>query len=84
MINHFFISRAPERVVGSVMNISVNGEARAVPAPLTIAALLESLGVAGKRVAVEVNREIVPKSRHAEFKIQESDRVEVVFAIGGG
>jgi len=66
------------------MKITVNGEERALPAPVTVAALLEALGVAGKRVAVEVNREIVPKSRHAEFRIQESDRVEVVFAIGGG
>ncbi len=66
------------------MKITVNGEARTVSAPLTVAILLQELGVADKRVAVEVNREIVPKSRHGEFQVQESDRVEVVFAIGGG
>jgi sulfur carrier protein len=40
--------------------------------------------MAGKRVAVEVNQEIVPRSRHAERQLNDSDRVEVVFAIGGG
>ena len=66
------------------MKIVVNGQERALAAPVTVAALLDELGMAGKRVAVEVNREIVPRSRHAEFQLNESDRVEVVFAIGGG
>jgi sulfur carrier protein len=67
-----------------VMKIVVNGQERALAAPMTVAALLDELGMAGKRVAVEVNQEIVPRSRHAEFRLNESDRVEVVFAIGGG
>jgi sulfur carrier protein len=66
------------------MKIVVNGQERTLGAPLTVAALLAELGVAGKRVAVEVNREIVPRSRHGEFEIRDRDRVEVVFAIGGG
>jgi len=66
------------------MNIVVNGQKRALVAPVTVAALLDELGMAGKRVAVEVNQEIVPRSRHQEFQLNESDRVEVVFAIGGG
>jgi len=53
-------------------------------APVTVAALLAELGMAGKRVAVEVNREIVPRSRHAEHHLNDNDRVEVVVAIGGG
>jgi thiamine biosynthesis protein ThiS len=44
----------------------------------------DELGMAGKRVAVEVNQEIVPRSRHLQFQLNDSDRVEVVFAIGGG
>ena len=52
--------------------------------PVTVAALLDELGMADRRVAVEVNQEIVPRSRHGEFQLNESDRVEVVFAIGGG
>ena len=67
-----------------MMTIVVNGQERALDAPVTIAALLDELGMAGRRVAVEVNQEIVPRSRHADFRIQDRDRVEVVVAIGGG
>ena len=66
------------------MKITVNGQERALAAPVTVAVLLDTLDMVGKRVAVEVNREIVPRSRHAEFQINDHDRVEVVFAIGGG
>ena len=53
-------------------------------APMTIAALLREVGFSERRVAVEVNREIVPRSQHGDFQLQDNDRVEVVFAIGGG
>lgn len=53
-------------------------------APMTLAALLQELGLSERRVAVEVNREIVPRSRHGEHELKDNDRVEVVFAIGGG
>ena len=69
---------------GVAMKIMVNGQERALAAPVTVAALLDELGMAGKRVAVEVNQEIVPRSRHMQFQLNDSDRVEVVFAIGGG
>jgi sulfur carrier protein len=71
-------------IQGVGMKIVVNGQERALAAPVTVAALLDELGMAGKRVAVEVNQEIVPRSRHMEFQLNDSDRVEVVFAIGGG
>jgi len=66
------------------MKIVVNGQERALASPATVAALLDELGMADRRVAVEVNQEIVPRSRHGEFRLQDSDRVEVVVAIGGG
>jgi len=66
------------------MRIVVNGQEKTLAAPVTVAALLGELGMAGKRVAVEVNQEIVPRSRHDEVRLQDNDRVEVVFAIGGG
>ena len=66
------------------MKIVVNGQERALASPVTVAALLDELGMADRRVAVEVNQEIVPRSRHGEFRLQDSDRVEVVVAIGGG
>ncbi|ODU42669.1 sulfur carrier protein ThiS [uncultured Aquimonas sp.] len=66
------------------MQIQLNGEARELPAGTTVAALIEQLGHAGRRIAVEVNREIVPKSRHAEHALADGDVVELVHALGGG
>ena len=66
------------------VRITLNGEERRLEAALTVAQLLELLGLAGRRVAVEVNHEIVPRSRHGEHTLRENDRVEVVRAIGGG
>ncbi|MFC2991685.1 MULTISPECIES: sulfur carrier protein ThiS [Halomonas] len=66
------------------MQIQLNGEARTLAPDLTVAALVESLGLAGRRIAVEVNEEIVPRSEHAATPLVDGDRVEVVHAIGGG
>jgi sulfur carrier protein len=66
------------------MEVFVNGLARQVHAPLTIASLLEAEGQGGRRVAVEVNREIVPRSRHAEHLLADGDHIEFIQAIGGG
>ena len=64
--------------------IQVNGEPRALAAETSAAALLEVLGLAGRRVAVEVNEELLPRSRLAEYRLRDGDRVEIVQAIGGG
>ncbi|GHE21028.1 sulfur carrier protein ThiS [Halomonas urumqiensis] len=66
------------------MHITLNGEAHTLAPDLTIAQLVESLGLTGRRIAVEVNEEIVPRSEHAATPLGEGDRVEVVHAIGGG
>jgi sulfur carrier protein len=66
------------------MDIILNGETQRLPAPTTIAALLAARGLAGKRVAVERNGEIVPKGRHAETPVHEGDTIEIVVAVGGG
>ena len=76
------IKSALSRLV--TMNLTINGERREFPAPLTVAGLLEQLGLAGKRIAVEMNGEIVPKSRHGETPVGEGDRFEIVVAVGGG
>ncbi|MCF7223397.1 sulfur carrier protein ThiS [Marilutibacter chinensis] len=65
------------------MEIILNGETRRTDAT-TIAALVESEGLAERRVAVEVNGEIVPRSRHAGHLLRNGDRVEIVHALGGG
>ena len=66
------------------MEIIVNGEPRAVPAGASPARVIELLALAGRRIAVEVNGEIVPRSRHAEHELKPGDRVEIVHAVGGG
>jgi len=67
-----------------VIQLSVNGEARAVEPGASVAQLLERLELAGKRVAVERNGEIVPRSRFGETHLLEGDRLEIVVAVGGG
>ncbi len=66
------------------VTITLNGQAQTLAAPLTVRDLLQHLGMADRRVAVELNMEIVPRSRHAAVRLQDNDRVEVVAAIGGG
>ncbi|WP_051240796.1 sulfur carrier protein ThiS [Tepidiphilus margaritifer] len=62
----------------------VNGELLSLPAGTTLADLLRERGWAGKRVAVERNGEIVPRSLYAQTAIAEGDAIEVVVAVGGG
>lgn len=66
------------------MEITVNGEPREVPDGVTAAELIAQLELTGRRVAMEVNREIVPRGRYAEHRLRPGDRVEIVHAIGGG
>lgn len=65
------------------MQICLNGVSQSVDDNLTIQSLLDNLGITG-RLAVEVNREIIPRSEHATHRLQASDSVEIVHAIGGG
>lgn len=66
------------------MRIQLNGEAVELPEGQSVADLLVRLELAGRRVAVELNLDIVPRSQHASTQLREGDRVEVVHAIGGG
>ncbi|MGH8632881.1 MAG: sulfur carrier protein ThiS [Burkholderiales bacterium] len=66
------------------MALTVNGETRRFEKPLNCHQLLERLNLLGKRVALERNGEIVPRSRFAEQRLAEGDRLEIVVAVGGG
>ena len=66
------------------MNLLVNGEPRQVREGSTVRDLLQELKVTAERVAVEVNAEVVRKARHAEHRLNEGDKVEVVTFVGGG
>ena len=67
-----------------MIELVINGEARRFPAPLTLSQLIESLDLAGKRIAIEINGEIVPRSQHAGTALASGDRLEIVVAVGGG
>ncbi len=67
-----------------MVKILLNGALREVATDLSVGELLDAEGYAQRKVAVEVNREIVPRSQHAQRILSEGDRVEIVHAIGGG
>jgi sulfur carrier protein len=66
------------------MRATVNGEPMELPEDLTVAALLQHLGVRAERVAVERNGAVVKKARHAEERVQAEDVLEIVTFVGGG
>jgi sulfur carrier protein len=66
------------------LDITVNGVAEPHPAGATVADLVASRGLIGKRIAIERNGEIVPRSLHASTLLEAHDRIEIVVAVGGG
>ncbi len=66
------------------MDIRLNGDRFPLEEGATVAALVAALALKGRRIAVEVNEEVIPRSRHAAHRLKDGDRVEVVHAIGGG
>ena len=67
-----------------MLNIIINGELRQFAPGLTVATLIEQLGYSGKRIAIELNGEIVPKSQHGSTQLVSGDTLEIVVAVGGG
>jgi sulfur carrier protein len=67
-----------------VIQLSVNGQVRQVEPGANVARLLEALEMSGKRVAVEKNGEIVPRSQYSNTRLAEGDALEIVVAVGGG
>ncbi|MBB1117766.1 sulfur carrier protein ThiS [Stenotrophomonas sp. W1S232] len=66
------------------MNILLNGDSRTLPAATTLLELLHHEGLAERRVAVEINGRIIPRSQHAQTRLNDGDQVEIVHALGGG
>lgn len=66
------------------MLVTINGDNREVPASLTLAGLVEHLGLTEGPVAIERNREIVPRAEHAHVLVQSGDVLEIVHFVGGG
>jgi sulfur carrier protein len=67
-----------------VITVSINGTARQLPGSINVAVLIEDMGLTGKRIALERNGEIVPRSRFATQQLADGDKLEVVVAVGGG
>jgi len=66
------------------MQVVINGENRNFEAPLTLAGLVQALGMKTDRVAVELNREIVPRDQWDRTQLADGDRLEIVHFVGGG
>ena len=67
-----------------MLEIKINGETRQFAKALTVSGLIDELGYTGKRIAVERNGEIVPKSQHPSTSLLSGDQLEIVVAVGGG
>lgn len=67
-----------------MLQVTINGESRKFPASLSIAELLRHLGHDRRRIAVEVNREVVPQPRHTDHQLADGDAIEIVTLVGGG
>ncbi len=68
----------------NAMNIVLNGHPKTLSGPTSVSTLIDALGYTGKRIAVERNGEIVPKSTYASTQLKAGDRLEIVVAVGGG
>ncbi len=67
-----------------MVQININGEARTVAPDTHVSALVADMQLTGKRYAIERNGEIIPKSKHAETRVESGDSYEIVVAVGGG
>jgi sulfur carrier protein len=70
--------------MSKVITVSINGESRQLPSSTTVANLIEQMGLTGKRIALELNGGIVPRSTFAVQQLSENDKLEIVIAVGGG
>jgi sulfur carrier protein len=67
-----------------VISVSINGEARQFDQPMSVAMLIEQMQLAGKRIALECNGEIVPRGQFNQHRLHDGDKLEIVVAVGGG
>jgi thiamine biosynthesis protein ThiS len=66
------------------MKLQINGEEKSFELPLTLASLIEQMGMKADRVAVELNRDIVPRQQWGQTNLADGDRLEIVHFVGGG
>ncbi len=73
-----------EQRLPPIVNLLVNGESRSVPSDCTVAELIDVLGLQTRRIAIAVNRDVVPRSAFTTHQLAADDRVEILEAVGGG
>lgn len=76
--------RSQGGIIGAMIQVTVNGSAHRFDDAVDVARLIEQLQLAGKKIAVERNGEIVPRSAHRATLLANGDRLEIVVAVGGG
>lgn len=81
---NYYLTRETNLSRYLTVKIEINGETKEVDEKLTAQALLQALNLAEKKLALEINEEIVPRSEWTEYVIQPDDQVEIIHAIGGG
>ena len=81
---HLVAERRPSREIQASVDVLVNGTARTVPADCTVSGLLTLLGLGERRLAVALNRTVVPRSGYPTQRLGPGDRVEILEAVGGG
>ncbi len=74
----------PEQRHPPLVNLLINGDPRSVPSDCTVAELIDTLGLETRRIAIAVNRDVVPRSAFATHRLAADDRVEILEAVGGG
>ncbi len=74
----------PEQHHSPLVNLLVNGDPRSVSSDCTVAELIDALGLQSRRVAIAVNRDVVPRSAFSTHQLAADDRVEILEAVGGG
>ena len=84
LLSHSTSQSTGSAAAASRIGLQVNGEACELAAGASVAALIEEIGLAGRRLAIAINRDVVPRSRYAERTLLEGDRVEILEAVGGG
>ena len=77
-------ARASRPRMGNLMKLTINGEPREFSPNLTVASLLAELGLKSDRVAVEVNRDLLPRDRWDKTQLNDGDKLEIVHFVGGG
>ena len=77
-------SHAQKRVKFVMLTLHVNGKQQQFPPNSSVAGLVAAMSLQGRRFAIELNGEVVPKSRHATTRLADGDKLEVVVAVGGG